>query len=125
MTTSTLNPQLDDDIDPMELQDQETPEEAAEQGNLEDDLDEAELDSAEESALVKDIDAVISVDGAAEEGEEEQGELEEKPAVPAKKPQKTIAADTAPKKKPAGHLVSQELIERALTPDDLIDDGYL
>ena len=97
MDSQTQNDQTGD-IDPLELEDQELPdEEVGELAHIEEVHDDGDIKLLEEEKdLAKALDAV---------------------AVP---------DDVLPSaKKSSSHLVSQELIDRPLTADDLYDDGKL
>lgn len=128
------NPQLDD-LDPMEIQDQEdVAEEGAELAQVSDGQLNGEEEVEEEDALVKDIDAVVSDtddthdhDDDAElddsDDDDDEGEDEEEATPPTNKP--VAAADKPAKKKTGGYLIPRDLIDRALTPEDLFDEGSL
>ncbi len=91
--------QQNDDIDPLELEDQELPdEETVELAHIEDPtIPDADVKVAqEEQELAKEIDKV---------------------AVPVE--------EEAPIKKTGSHIIPKHLIERELTIEDLLDDGAL
>jgi hypothetical protein len=101
MDPQTQNDQTGD-IDPLELEDQELPdEEVGELAHIEDDASVADGDAKvieEEKELVKELDAV---------------------AVP------DVDDDAAPTAKKSSHLVSKDLIDRELTVEDLYDEGRI
>ena len=96
-----------DDIDPLELEDQELPdEETGELAHIEPDPLSGDISLAEEEQdLVKAIDKI---------------------AVPIDPPTATAAAAGAGSAvKKSSHIIPRDLIDRELTPDDLYDPGAL
>jgi hypothetical protein len=117
-----------DDIDPLELEDQELPdEETAELAHIEDpEAPEAmAVVTQEEQDLNKILDTITK--------DIEVPDLEEVAASTSTSAKKgaadakgsTDAAADAPVKKPGSHIIPRHLIDRELTTEDLFDAGAL